>query len=137
MLLSANLHTSPPFEALKLRAATNIAGPSQRANDIVNSGRFRGKDSGGYAASFHKILHAELSLQGDALHVTKRSVLSNVTRSLANTSPHPSSDTSLFEWIKYEVGMITTDAVYGPNNPFRQPGIERSFWLICSPSTTI
>jgi hypothetical protein len=125
------------FEALKVRAAINIAGPSQKANDIVNSGRFGGKDSGGYAASFHKRTHAELSPPGDALHVMKRSVLSNVTSSLANTNAHPSSDTSLFEWIKHEVGMITTDAVYSPNNPFRQPEKERSFWFVCFLSTII
>jgi hypothetical protein len=124
------------FEALKVRAATNIAGSSQKANDIVNSDKFGGKGSGGYAASFHKRLHAELSPQGDALHDMNRSVLSNMTMSLANMNAQLPSDISLFEWIKHEVGMITTNAVYGPNNPFRQPEVERSFWFVCAHSTT-
>jgi hypothetical protein len=118
------------FEALKVRAAINVAGSSQKANDIINSERFGGKNSGGYAASFHKRLHAELSPQGDALHAMNRSVLTNITKSLANINAQKPPQTSLFEWIKHEVGVITTDAVYGPYNPFRHPEVEQSFWFV-------
>lgn len=34
----------------------------------------------------------------------------------------------LFEYIRHEITMASTESVYGPQNPFRDPVIEDSFW---------
>jgi hypothetical protein len=35
---------------------------------------------------------------------------------------------SLVEWLRHHVTLATTDAVYGPYNPFRDGKVENSFW---------
>lgn len=116
------------FEALKVKAATNIAGSSEKANNIVDSEEFGGKGSGGYAAAFHNRLLAELSPQGDALHAMNQGAVQNIAKSLATRSHEGPRSTNLFEWVKHEVSMITTDTVYGRDNPFRTTEVEESFW---------
>jgi hypothetical protein len=74
------------FEALKVRAATNIAGSSEKANVIVSLDKFGGKESGGCAASFHKKLGVEYSLQGSELPGMSRSVVENIANSFPKTS---------------------------------------------------
>lgn len=35
----------------------------------------------------------------------------------------------LYGWIKHMIAMVSTDAMYGPMNPFRlNPKIEKAFW---------
>lgn len=34
----------------------------------------------------------------------------------------------LWDWIRHEVSVATTDAVYGPANPYRDPKFEAAFW---------
>ena len=38
--------------------------------------------------------------------------------------------TDLWVWLRKMISLATTDAVYGPGNPFRQPGIEQAFWSV-------
>lgn len=118
------------FEALKVRAETNIAGSSHEANNIVDSERIGGKGSGGYAAAFHKRLRVELSPQGTALHTMNKTAVASIAKFLSITELNGPYDTNLFEWIKHEVTLITTDSVYGPSNPFRTSNVEQSFWLV-------
>ncbi|KAH7074910.1 putative 25-hydroxycholesterol 7-alpha-hydroxylase [Paraphoma chrysanthemicola] len=117
------------FEALKVRAAFNISGASMIANEIVDSDEYGGKGSGGYATAFHKTLHAELSPNSPAMEAMNAAVADAITSCLdhAKTSKNI-EEFGLFEWIKHEVGLITTDTVYGPENPFRNFETERSFW---------
>lgn len=35
---------------------------------------------------------------------------------------------SLMQWLKHELSFATTEAVYGPQNPFRDPAVEAAFW---------
>lgn len=34
----------------------------------------------------------------------------------------------LFAWVQHEITMATTEAVYGPANPYRDPAVEHGFW---------
>jgi hypothetical protein len=34
----------------------------------------------------------------------------------------------LFEFVSHEITFATTDSVYGPQNPFKDPKVEQSFW---------
>ena len=40
----------------------------------------------------------------------------------------------LWDWVKHEITMMTTESVYGPANPYRNPEIERSFWYVLIPN---
>ncbi|KAI6351420.1 hypothetical protein MCOR25_009939 [Pyricularia grisea] len=34
----------------------------------------------------------------------------------------------LFEWVRHEILIATTESVYGPNNPFRDPSMEKAWY---------
>jgi hypothetical protein len=34
----------------------------------------------------------------------------------------------LFEFVRREITLATTDSVYGPENPFKNPEIGEAFW---------
>ena len=34
----------------------------------------------------------------------------------------------LLEFVRHAVTMAATDAIYGPENPFKDPKVERGFW---------
>lgn len=36
----------------------------------------------------------------------------------------------LRQWVRHEITMITTESVYGPLNPYRDPEVERAFWSV-------
>lgn len=37
------------------------------------------------------------------------------------------TETNLYEWVRHEMLMVTTEATYGPGNPFSKPANE-SLW---------
>ena len=37
-------------------------------------------------------------------------------------------DIDLWEWVRHEVTHATTEGVYGPMNPYRDPAVESGFW---------
>lgn len=36
----------------------------------------------------------------------------------------------LWQWVRHEIMMITTESVYGPLNPYRDPEVEHAFWSV-------
>jgi hypothetical protein len=44
---------------------------------------------------------------------------------------------SLYDWVQHEVTMATTEAVYGPSNPFRDPKVAAAFWCVLVPSSRV
>ncbi|OAK95751.1 cytochrome P450 [Phaeosphaeriaceae sp. SRC1lsM3a] len=57
-----------------------------------------------------------------------KTAVASIAKFLSITELNGPYDTNLFEWIKHEVTLITTDSVYGPSNPFRTSNVEQSFW---------
>ena len=38
------------------------------------------------------------------------------------------SRVNLWDWVQYEMTIVTTESVYGPMNPYRDPKVVSSFW---------
>ena len=38
------------------------------------------------------------------------------------------SKIGLMHWLRHELTVATTNAVYGPQNPYQDPNVEHSFW---------
>ena len=34
----------------------------------------------------------------------------------------------LYSWVHHTITLASTDAVYGPANPFQDPKVEKGFW---------
>ena len=40
----------------------------------------------------------------------------------------PARKIGLMEWLRHELTAAMTNAVYGPQNPYQDPRVERAFW---------
>ncbi|KAF2185778.1 cytochrome P450 [Zopfia rhizophila CBS 207.26] len=116
------------FEPIKVKAAVTLSGSSKTANDIVQSYEYGGEGSGGYATALHRTLQAQLSPASDALHEMNRAAVDNIAAFVDKAQSRRGQTFALFEWIKHEVAITTTNSVYGPENPFKDPRVEESYW---------
>jgi hypothetical protein len=79
----------------------------------------------GYSVTFYKMIHTPLA-PGPELDAMNRVMAQRVTASIdALQAP---KTTPLFEFVRKEITLATTDSVYGPKNPFKDPAISEAFW---------
>lgn len=112
----------PPLEA---KLAANICGVSKTANDILMTNVNGDEGHWGYSITFYKMMHTPLA-PGPQLDAMNRVMAQKVTASIgALKGP---KYVRLFEFIRQEITLATTDSVYGPKNPFKDPSISEAFW---------
>lgn len=67
------------------------------------------------------------ALLGSGLDVMNRNMIKNLAVSIDELEQdHTSID--LHFWCRHAVTVASTDAVYGPLNPYKDPAVERAFW---------
>jgi hypothetical protein len=112
----------PPLEA---KLAMNVCGSSKTANDILNTNTNGDEGYWGYSITHYKALHPPL-FPGPGLDAMNRVMAKKIMGSLDRIQT--SKVLNLFEFIKQEITLATTDSVYGPHNPFQDPEVVVSFW---------
>jgi len=68
---------------------------------------------------------------GADLDAMNRVMIQSISASLDRIRPekgHPTANFSLMHWLRHELTMATTDAVYGPLNPYADRNVEDGFW---------
>jgi hypothetical protein len=61
----------------------------------------------------------------------KRIAIQNIAAScdkLDSRAGTPPVRIKLMQWLRHEITMATSNSVYGPMNPFKDPMIEAGFW---------
>lgn len=111
----------PPLEA---KLAMSICGTSKTANDILSTNVNGDEGFWGYSITFYKAIHTPLS-PGPELDAMNRVMAQKVATSIDRLEENI---VNLFEFIRHEITLASTDSVYGPKNPFKTPAIEESFW---------
>ena len=78
---------------------------------------------------FHKSMGPSLA-PGAGLDGMNRVMIQNVAASLQKLDRESGQGTriGLVEWIRHEITIATSNAVYGPMNPFNDPKAEEAFW---------
>ena len=116
----------PPLEAQFAMAA---CASSAQANKIVNINVNGDDGDWGYSMDFHKSMVSSLA-PGAGLNGMNRVMIQNVAASIQklDRGSGQSIRIGLVEWIRHETTMATTNAVYGPLNPFSDPKAEQAFW---------
>lgn len=109
-----------PFAA---RAFKYAMGGSKAANDIMALDM---TEDHGYLMSFDTAIHPAVS-PGPALDAMNRASIQAVAASLDKLRRQSPTTIDMFKWIKHEVLLATTDAVYGPQNPYRNPAMEEAW----------
>jgi hypothetical protein len=75
-------------------------------------------------------IHAAL-LPGEGLDEMNRIAIQNIAAScdkLDSRAGAPPVRIKLMQWLRHEITMATSNSVYGPMNPFKDPKVEAEFW---------
>ncbi|KAI1384279.1 cytochrome P450 [Hypoxylon trugodes] len=117
------------FPAIEANIAASVIGVNKATNDII------GHDvniDGSYLMSFPKYVHSSLSA-GAALDAMNRRSIQVISKSLDRWAKEGTKVIKLYEWVRHELLLATTEGVYGPKNPFRDPTMEKA-WYTFEPS---
>ena len=116
----------PPIEAAMGKL---LSGWSDEADKIVNTNVNGDEGDWGISMDTYREMKKALA-PGPHLDQMNRTMLQIVAASLESLRV-PKSDSkeiNLMSWIRHELTMATTYSVYGPQNPFADPVIQKAFW---------
>lgn len=121
------------FAPIEAKFAMTICASSKEANRILNMNINGDEGDWGYSMDFHKSLQPSLA-PGPGLDAMNRAMIKNITTSLDNLYPSINDVNvpmgkriGLMKWLRHETTLATTNSVYGPLNPFKDPKVEESF----------
>jgi hypothetical protein len=115
------------FAPIEAMGAKNVCGTSKVANDILDT-NLNGDDGPiSYSVTHYPAVRKPLSA-GAGLDAMNRVMAEKVAASIDGMQRN--QEVKLFEFIKHEVTVATTESVYGPHNPFRDSKVEQSFWYV-------
>jgi hypothetical protein len=112
----------PPIEA---KFAMNLCGTDKTANDILLTNVNGDEGFWGYSMTHYKAIHPPLS-PGRGLDAMNRTMADKVLASLGRIQT--SKPVKLWDFVRQEITLATTDSVYGPQNPFQDPAVVVAFW---------
>lgn len=111
------------FTPIMGKAIGKIAGTNETTDSIMTRDL---TSEHGFLGGFNKATHATVA-PGPALDEMQRQAIEVFKVSLGNLSVSGPRQVSMFAWIRHELLLGTTDAVYGPQNPFRNVEIEEAW----------
>lgn len=96
--------------------------------DIINQNLNKEKGDWGLVHETSKSMHAAMA-PGPSLDRMNRSMLNIMARYFDELAAHGRPSIELYEWIRPRFTIASTEAIYGPGNPFkRQPDLGDAFW---------
>ncbi|PQE24015.1 cytochrome p450 oxidoreductase protein [Rutstroemia sp. NJR-2017a BBW] len=116
------------FAPLAAPAAANILGTSEATCDVV----FRDTTTDeGFFLSFNKTVQISLS-PGASLDSMYEVAIRTFAAFFSDFAVKGHSNVPLLKWMRHPLVLGTTDAVYGPQNPFRISSVEEAWYTdIC------
>ncbi|KAI3393571.1 hypothetical protein diail_3920 [Diaporthe ilicicola] len=118
------LYRTISFAAIEARAADTLMPLTKAANGVIQKGLMEDES---YTMSFERAIHPATA-PGQSLDAMNRISVHSLASSLHKMQHGREKSVELFEWVRHEIVMATTDAVYGPHNPFRDPDIEKAWY---------
>ncbi|KAJ8070583.1 hypothetical protein OCU04_000956 [Sclerotinia nivalis] len=112
----------PPIEA---QAAATVMGVGPAGNAIIGSDKMFEHDS--YLSTFVPSTFPALS-PGPGLDAINGAAIQYMSDSLEKLKENGPRTVELFSWVRRQLFMATTEAIYGPKNPFRDPTLERAWY---------
>jgi hypothetical protein len=112
------------FAPIEAQAAATVMGVGPAGNAIIGSDRMR--EPGSYLSTFVPSTHPALS-PGPGLDAINGAAIRHISDSLAMLSGNGLTIVELFSWVRRELFMATTESIYGPKNPFRDPALEKAW----------
>lgn len=117
------LYRTISFTAIEAQAAANIFSLAKPALKIVKHGLM---EDDSYTGTFASAIHPALT-PGANLDAMNRQAAQAIACSLEKLQSDGGTITTLFEWVRDGIVLATSDAVYGPHNPFRDPEVLKAW----------
>ncbi|OCL11145.1 cytochrome P450 [Glonium stellatum] len=126
------------FRSVKALSFANIAATvvsrislsSKEGTEIMLKNATGEEGDKGYTVEGFKRIHAALG-PGPGLEQMTTLAAQHVAVNMGKLKPEKESTITrimLYEWIQHLIAVATSDAVYGPMNPFQNPEVESAFW---------
>ncbi|ROV92756.1 hypothetical protein VMCG_09085 [Cytospora schulzeri] len=113
------------FAPIEAQAAATVMGVGPAGNTIIGSDKLLEDDS--YLSTFVPSLHPALS-PGPGLDAINNAAIQYFADSLEQLSGNGPTTVELFSWVRRQLFMATTESIYGPQNPFRNPALEEAWY---------
>ncbi|KAJ0165201.1 hypothetical protein CTA2_12042 [Colletotrichum tanaceti] len=119
------------FSPFAAKAARDFSGVTEKAASLQDH-----LEGGPGAKEFDRVQRAMLAAGpelDETSHVATRVKLELVDKLAADATPTGSSGSAaaeidLFAWVKHAVSISSTEGLFGPLNPFKNPEHEADFW---------
>ena len=117
------------FAPIASRFLARICHLSPRATKILMAKASLDKGDESLYSETLKAIHTTVGSGSEGLEHMSRIAIRNVCTSLdslaIDTGP---VRLNLAFWLRHEITLATSEAIYGPANPFRDPNVEDGFW---------
>ncbi|TAQ91216.1 hypothetical protein B7494_g441 [Chlorociboria aeruginascens] len=113
------------FAPIEAQAAAAVMGVGPAGNAIIGADNMR--EPGSYLSTFVPSTHPALS-PGPGLDAINGAAIRHVSASLIKLRGNGPTTVELFSWVRREMFMATTESIYGPKNPFRDPALEKAWY---------
>lgn len=114
-----------PFAPLQFRACEKVMNVSKSGLDKIMGDRGLLED--GYMRTFPKVM-APATVPGPGMDALDRAAMGVYAASLERLAAQGKTSVNLYEWLSHEIFSATTQAAYGPHNPFQHPENEKAWF---------
>ncbi|GAD98412.1 cytochrome P450 oxidoreductase, putative [Paecilomyces variotii No. 5] len=116
-------HRTLSFDPIFSSAAERVAGIQGSALELL-----REKASGGKGLGNEVVHVMHPLLLGDGLDHMNERMITFLSESIDALASSPGREVDLFEWCRDAITVASTDAVYGPRNPYKSRTVQDAFW---------
>ncbi|ESZ90837.1 hypothetical protein SBOR_8782 [Sclerotinia borealis F-4128] len=134
-------HKAISLWQLEAKFTAQLGGLSEAATDRLLANVFSDSDTPSLMLEGIKGIHGALSPAGGMNNMLRVAAIATKDRldDLAAAARNNNSNhgTNLWEWVRHELTVVTTESVYGVENLYRDPNIEEGFWYVSTMHYTL
>lgn len=111
------------FDPLLTNAAKRLAGVHGKGLKLLQE-----VENGGGGLNTQVVHAMQPALLGSGLDTMNKSMINNLQISIEELQATQNDPLDLHNWCRQTMTIASTDAVYGPLNPYKSKDIENAFW---------
>lgn len=125
-------HKALAFPPIEAKMGRRMNAWSDEADKIIMKNVNGDEGDWGMSMESYKVMRSALTPGAD-LDAMNRIMIQNIAASVEKLRPGNISSTTevnLMQWLRHELTMATTRAIYGPQNPYADCNVENGFWWV-------
>lgn len=118
------------FWYIEAKFTAKLGGLSEDAGDRLLKNLHPGQSGNSMLLEGMKAAHKAL-MPGDSINHMVRIAAQTAAAAMDEMETNKragANEVDLWSWVQHEITMATTESVYGPSNPYRDPEVEEAWW---------